>query len=63
MLILRFSMSSRYANGDIYEGYMLNGMRHGYGLLRSNVGAGTEMYFGGWQSGMRSGYGVSTNNS
>lgn len=53
----------RFSNGDTFEGYMQNGVRHGYGLLRTMKDNDMEIYFGGWRLGLRSGYGVSTSNS
>lgn len=40
---------------DLYEGYWLNGKRHGKGIYRWNNG---ETYNGDWKNDRMNGYGV-----
>lgn len=45
----------KFLNGDVYEGYCLNGSRHGQGKYSWRNG---EVYEGGWANGLRHGQGV-----
>ena len=49
-----------YRNGDTYEGYFKDGLRHGHGVLKqgkltSNL---ASIYIGEWAHDKRCGYGV-----
>lgn len=43
-----------YANGDIYEGYFQNDLRHGYGVLEKK---NDDKYWGNWNKDLKEGQG------
>ncbi|VDM44427.1 unnamed protein product [Toxocara canis] len=55
-------VSIRWANGNTYEGYMRDGLRHGHGVQRYAADGELHIYFGGWRAGLRHGYGVASSN-
>ena len=46
-----------HPNGDLYEGTVKNGIRHGYGTYTHAIG---EQYVGEWQDGKKHGQGTYT---
>uniref|UniRef100_S4R9T6 Alsin-like PH-like domain-containing protein n=1 Tax=Petromyzon marinus TaxID=7757 RepID=S4R9T6_PETMA len=52
----------KHADGEVYEGYLVGGVRHGHGMLLSSKGEHAGgVYVGHWASGKRAGYGVYEN--
>ncbi|CAG5119646.1 unnamed protein product [Candidula unifasciata] len=56
----RLSLVLLYANGDLYEGYFLDGQRFGHGKYQSGRHKSTWMsvYIGEWVNNLKEGYGV-----
>ncbi|XP_078716435.1 ALS2 C-terminal-like protein isoform X2 [Lampetra fluviatilis] len=52
----------KHTDGEVYEGYLMGGVRHGHGMLLSSKGEHAGgVYVGHWASGKRAGYGVYEN--
>ena len=45
----------KWANGDLYDGFWFNGLRHGSGIYRFSDGG---YYFGTWTRGLKDGKGT-----